>query len=86
MGTKTTNPLVVKREYHKEETYMEKHNQTWKKKEVTYLEENYRNPFVEIEEIVLNLGRTKQAVIAKAFSLRMFRPPKRFREIVTNRK
>ena len=65
---------------------MEKHNQPWMKQEVEYLEENYESPFVEIEEMVLDLGRTKRAVIAKAFSLRMFRPPKRFREIVTNRK
>ena len=65
---------------------MEKHNQTWTEREVEYLEENYKSPFVEMEEMVLDLGRTRRAVIAKAFSLRMFRPPKRFREIVTNRK
>lgn len=41
---------------------------------------------MEIEEIISYLGRTRRAVIAKAFSMQMYRPPKRFREIVTNRK
>lgn len=65
---------------------MEKYKQPWTKQEVEYLEKNYKNPVMEMEEMISYLGRTKHAVIAKAFSLQMYRPPKRFREIITNRK
>ena len=65
---------------------MQNHNQMWAEEEVEYLMENYSSPFVEVEDIALFLGRTKKSVVAKAFSLNMFRPPKRFREIVKNRK